>query len=94
MCFVLPFEYHHRILPFHVSHKTGYRIFWRYRQQQMDMIRHHLPFYDRYSVPLAQIPDDVSDILTHPPIVYEVYQMRPLARLCLEHAGQKKDFDL
>lgn len=28
------------------------------------------PLYDRYSFPPAQIPDDVSDVLAYPPIIY------------------------
>ena len=36
----------------------------------MDMVRYYFPFYDCYAFPLAQIPDDVPNILTHPPIIY------------------------
>jgi len=40
----------------------SYAVFGWYRQQQVDMVGHHVPFYYFDPFPLAQISDDLLDI--------------------------------
>ena len=55
----MPLEYHHGSFPFSISHELGYAIFRRYAQKQMLVVRHHVPLYNLYAFPFAQILYDL-----------------------------------
>ena len=55
---------HHRCFSFEIPHEAGDAIFWRYRQQQVYMVGHHMPFQYLYTFPFAQVPDILLYIRT------------------------------
>ena len=60
----VPLEDHHRTLSLEISHDLRDTVFRRHAHQQVDVVRHHMSFYDFDPFPFAQIPDDLLDIFS------------------------------
>ena len=48
-------------LPLQVSHKSRYRLLWRYAYQHVYMILAYLRFMDSHTFPFTQLPQYLSD---------------------------------
>ena len=61
---------HQTALPFQISHESRYTHLRRYTCQHMHMIRTDFTFYDLYSFPRTQLPQNLSDLC---PFLFEKY---------------------
>ena len=58
-------EHHERALPLQVAHEARHRDLGRDRHEHVHVVGHQVPLYDLDALPLAELPEDLPQVLRY-----------------------------